>query len=79
MGEIIHMNMSQLAGNNAAIERIPYKGYVITMTHRPETNDYVYRFEIPVPFTGMSARRAHALRDAKKRIDNLVQERRRAK
>lgn len=50
-----------------------YKDCIISIMHRPETNDHVYIVTKPMQFDGLAPTRDAALRRAKADIDALTQ------
>lgn len=49
-----------------------YRGSLISVVHRPTTNDHVYIITHPMQFTGLSGTASAALKQAKKDVDALL-------
>ena len=48
-----------------------YKGAVINILHRPDTNDHIYIVKYPMQLSGLAGTAAAALKRAKQDIDIL--------
>ena len=49
-----------------------YKGALISIIHRQETNDHIYAITVPVQFTGMATTLNAAQKQARKDVDAFM-------